>query len=277
MKKFLLSLFVWLIWFIGFWYCSLEVIIWWVNSKYWSTNFSLPKPWTSTLNQTIDPYSSICLKIPSTSSYCTYNWINYSWNAYTVCFLNNSDSSVSFSISCTNTTSSTTTVQYTHSPSFSSYVWWSCPECPTCEDPYTSEQCQYLYDLIPVEDIDINYCVWNWLCPNECWSGDNFSWDLQFSNIFINNILHPWRENIFIDIPDYIYWDYSVNTWDFNLYVWSWYDQDYIDWVLSINTYKPSSEDFTQVFVSWLTLIFPYIFVVLFIIFVWKLLKRVFK
>lgn len=141
---------------------------------------------------------------------------------------------------------------------------------------YTSLQCQTEYNLIPISSVDTNYCVENQLCPNESWTGD-FSGDLQFSNLYINDILHPWKQNIFVNIPDYIMWDYNVVGDDFNIYVGSGYDVDYINSVIDINSYRPTSSDFTNVFVGGLTLVFPYIVIVLFIVFIRKLIKRIFK
>ncbi len=132
--------------------------------------------------------------------------------------------------------------------------WWSCPEVDTWA--ILSGSC------------DINYCVENWLCPTWSWSR---------SELVINDIVHEWKPLININIPDYIQWDYTWNENQYDIYVWSWYDQDYIDSILKINSYRPDSKDFTQTFVSWLTLIFPYIFVALLIAFIWKLLKRIFK
>ena len=116
--------------------------------------------------------------------------------------------------------------------------------------------------------IDTNYCVENDLCPVASWSR---------SELVINNIVHEWRPLINLNIPDYITRDYTVDENQYDVYVWSWYDQDYIDSILKINSYRPDSQDFTQIFVSWLTLIFPYIFVALLIVFMWRLLKRIFK
>lgn len=145
--------------------------------------------------------------------------------------------------------------------------------CPSCPSQYTSEQCQSEYSLIPVSSVDQSYCENNDLC-SVC---DNLTWDLVFSNVYINNILHPWRSNIYVNIPDYINWDYSVSDIDFNINVGSGYDEDYINSVIDINSYRPTSSDFTNVFVSGLTLIFPYIIFALFILFMWKLIKRIFK
>lgn len=151
----------------------------------------------------------------------------------------------------------------------------TCPDCPTCDDPYTSLECQVEYSLMPVESCNSEFCSLNNLCPVSSW-GD-YSWDLQFSNLYINDILHPWKQNIFVNIPDYITWDYTTTGDDFNIDVWSWYDMDYMNSIIKINSYRPDSWDFTNIFVSWLTLIFPYIFIALLIVFIWKLLKRIFK
>ena len=115
--------------------------------------------------------------------------------------------------------------------------------------------------------VDTNYCVENDLCPVP----DNFS------QLFINDLEFQSHPVINIEIPDYITWDYTWTESWFNLYVWSWYDVDYINSIIDINSYRPTSQDFTYMFVSGLTLIFPYIFVALLIVFMWKLIKRIFK
>lgn len=130
--------------------------------------------------------------------------------------------------------------------------------------------CTFIWDNIKSENnilCDTNYCVENDLCPVPS----------NFSQLFINDLEFPWKPLINIWIPDYITWDYSsTETW-FDLYVGSGYDVDYINSIIDINSYRPSSEDFTNVFVNWLTLILPYIFIALLILFIWKLIKRVFK
>ena len=167
-----------------------------------------------------------------------------------------------------------TWLKYTNSSSNTPWVYlytWMVSECPTCQE---CQECWWvdtwsiLSWYIAISDVTTNYCVSNDLCPIYSWSR---------SELVINNIAHEWRPLINISIPDYITWDYSVNNNQYDIYVWSWYDQDYIDSVLAINSYRPDSGDFTNIFVSWLTLIFPYIFLALLIIFMWKLLKRIFK
>lgn len=298
MKKLLLSLFVWFVWIISF--CSAWVVnfSWhysWIpgNSK---TAFAVPYPVNSIPNNwsvyVSCSFSNMDTLLSSQSMSFTCDRINFNTNSHTTSIITSSDiianNSVSFQLrgDCISLYmpwqwSNSSNISFDWSCVFSwddvLSIWWSCPECPTCDDPYTSLECQTEYNLIPVEDVDINYCVWNWLCPNECGSWTDLSWDLQYSNIYINSILHPWEENIFIDIPDYIQWDYLVTTWEFNVYVWSWYDMDYMNSIIKINSYRPTSSDFTNIFVSGLTLIFPYIFVLLLIVFIWKLIKRVFK
>lgn len=137
--------------------------------------------------------------------------------------------------------------------------WFSCPVCETCPEINT-------WDILSWS-CDTNYCVENDLCPVPS----------NFSQLFINDLEFPWTPIINVWIPDYIQWDYSSSETWFDLYVGSGYDQDYIDSILKINSYRPDSNDFTNIFISWLTLIFPYIFVALLIVFIWKLLKRVFK
>lgn len=297
MKKFLLSLFVWFVWIISF--CSAwvytvewEGCFWRIPipvSSYWDCNFTVNCTFTTTdwyafLNFRVSNFnwnwynlrnssnllgSSITPEVWSPaefnydfSTYVPSNWNSCLWIPFLRSYTCNDYSNWTLHYSCV----------FSWDKILS--VWWTCPECPICPEINTWEILSW---YILASEIDTNYCVWNWLCPNECGSWTDFSWDLQYSNIYINSILHPWEENIFIDIPDYIQWDYSITTWDFNIYVWSWYDMDYMNSIIKINSYRPDSTDFTDVFVSGLTLIFPYIFVVLLLMFIWKLLKRIFK
>ena len=273
MKKFLLTLFAWIFWFWCF--CSA------VDLSLWNSNHLLTvNQWTNTFSYNIPAESILEIIFTNWSDLqLTFNWNTYPafWNWYFFfSFLNRSSDSESITFDLINNSWSK---KYWQTYDFLYFTWSSlscseCQECQTCPEVNTWEILSW---YILESEIDTNYCVWNWLCPNECWSWTDFSWDLVFSNLYINNILHPWKSNIFVEIPDYITWDYSIDTWSFNLYVWSWYDVDYINSIIDINSYRPWSEDFTNIFVSWLTLIFPYIFVLLFIIFVRKLLKRVFK
>ena len=272
MKKFLLSLFVWLFGFISFWYCDtvedlINIIAEWnttasYNSWYSITN--LTNPWTYCIyfDPTNDDYITYLRFWIESNTPQVYLWVSpNTWWCMTTPNYNQK-----FFVQA-------------NSPSVNfDYKIIEVNELLSTALPrMTSSECQLEYSLIPVSSVDTNYCVWNGLCPNECWSWSGYSWDLQYSNIYINSILHPWEENIFINIPDYIQWDYFVSSWEFNIYVWSWYDMDYMNSIIKINSYRPDSTDFTDIFVSGLTLIFPYIFVLLLIVFIWKLIKRIFK
>lgn len=238
-KYLFLWLIVWLFWFISFSY-------WYSNGGV--TRISLWKK----LNQTLTWW--YCVVSDSSYSSCsstyilTNSWYHYLW---WIVFCNDNE---------------TRTIHNWWSSSCPLFIFdWSifnsdCPDCPTCPEVDTWSILSW--------SCDINYCVENWLCPTSSWSR---------SELVINNIVHEWRPLINLNIPDYIQRDYTVDDNQYDVYVWSWYDQDYINSVLEINSYRPDSEDFTQIFVSWLTLIFPYIFVALLILFIWKLLKRVFK
>lgn len=299
MKKFILSLFVWFVWIISF--CNA-----WSFTYEWTLgdnpNMLIPqKPLGKNFTVTCD--------FEPTNN-CYWQWQmkwNFSYiylNTTTPAIKNTDQSSWIFYDCSTTSTFSYDFNTFTPPMTVSNFIWitsfnisslwipdwvsidytctfewdnvysvwgWTCPECPEVNT------WEILSWYILESEIDTNYCVWNWLCPNECWSWTDFSWDLQYSNIYINSILHPWKQNIFVDIPDYITRDYSSTGDDFNLYVWSWYDVEYIESIIDINSYRPDSEDFTNVFVSGLTLIFPYIFILLLIVFIWKFIKRVFK
>lgn len=295
MKKYILSLFVWLFWLISFcsaWSFTIEWNIqdWFkdylvIPQSYYSKDFSVHCVFSSS-NLSCQWWDVISFALQfsqiynSTFMYSTLIDIN----SYSINCDNLSDLIIDYDFSSYSPSSGWPYSEYywvfflkfnrlwflnwVDIPYYCTFSWqnilnwwWSSEDCEVCPE------------------IDTNYCVWNWLCPSEVWTWDweDFSWDLQYSNLYINNILHPWKQNIFVDIPDYITRDYN-STWDdFNLYVGSWYDVEYIESIININSYRPSSEDFTNIFVSWLTLVFPYIFVLLLIVFIWKLLKRIFK
>lgn len=238
MKKILISLLVWFVWFVWFWYCD---TVW--NSA--DNTVWLWNNWIYNLTawSCIKPYA--------------WNWCERWFNIY--------DTSDNLVYNARNNLSAW--FEWFICVDFDWYLknenWLNCTY-----SFYLSDWCTVDTWSILSGSCDINYCVENWLCPTSSWSR---------SELVINNIVHEWRPLINLSIPDYIQWDYTVDENQYDVYVWSWYDQEYIDSILSINSYRPDSEDFTQIFVSWLTLIFPYIFVALLIVFMWKLLKRVFK
>lgn len=125
-------------------------------------------------------------------------------------------------------------------------------------------ECMTEYSLIPVDsDTTANVL--------------DYSWDIQWSSIFINDIQHNSSENINITIPEEINRDY---TWDEeNLYIYvNWYnvDTEYIDSIIRTQNYKPSSEDFTNV--VWLLAPYSkYLVFLLFVFIIWAWIRKSFK
>lgn len=280
MKKILLSLFVWLIWLINFWYCdyinNLQFLrnvnqqesvtyletIWnlWVPDEDWQICIYIKSFWWS--NRFIFSFNSININnriitdmnFVSPIFWCivTKQWYsNYSvgisdaywdWLPFNVDF-------------------------YFLSSDNSSVISWS--------PFYTSLQCQTEYNLIPISSVNQDYCVNNWLCPSG--GGDcSWSWD-NWSALYINDIQHLWKPIINITFPDYLDWDYT-STWDeFNLdIVWYPVDTEYIDWIIRTQNYKPTSEDFTQL-VWMLAPYSKYLLFLLFVFIIWAWIKKPFK
>lgn len=109
------------------------------------------------------------------------------------------------------------------------------------------------------------------------WSIDCWSWDLQWSALYINNIQHLWKPNIFITIPEEINWDYTSEWDDFDLIVSGYnVDAEYIEWVINKQNYIPTTEDLTEVF-SNLGSFGGLLVVCLFVILVFYMFKKIFS
>ena len=98
--------------------------------------------------------------------------------------------------------------------------------------------------------------------------------------MYLNNVQYAGASNIFLNISDIL--DYSTTYTDsgssFVLDV-DWYVADtwYLNDILTVQEYHPNSEDFTTAFVSVLTLWLPYVIVALFVLLIWKLIRKIFK
>lgn len=144
---------------------------------------------------------------------------------------------------------------------------------------YTQSQCESEYNLIPISSITQSYCVSNNLCPtipdNECWTWEFNDW----SALWINNIQHLGASNIFINIPEEISWDYAYTNNDNNMNIdIEWYnvDYDYINWVVDLQKYTPTSEDFTNIVSN----LWSYFKILLFLVFAFLIIrwiKNIFK
>ena len=144
----------------------------------------------------------------------------------------------------------------------------------TCQN---SSQCDYSWYILESE-ITTWYCEtrFNLIEPSDC-PNSSWSWEIMWSSFRVNNFQVMGGRNIYLYIPEWLDWDYTYVDENLQIEVENEGDEEYIQGIIDINSYRPSSEDFTNIFVSGLTLIMPYIVVVLFIIFVWKLIKKIFR
>ena len=158
-------------------------------------------------------------------------------------------------------------------------IWTSSPCVITVyyPDNYTIQQCQTEYNLIPISSVDQNYCTSNNLCPS-WWT----PWDcpnVWVSNIWINDIFHPWAFNVIMNIPEEIDRDYAyTNSWqNMNIdVVWYNVDYDYIDWVVDSQNYKPSSSDLSSIVSQIIPLFVPWLCIILLLYFIFRFIKKIF-
>lgn len=141
---------------------------------------------------------------------------------------------------------------------------------------YTSLECQFEYNLIPIEEVNQAYCESNNLCP--VWWTPSDCPNVWVSNLFINDIFHPWAFNVIMNIPSEIEWDYAyTNSWNnINIDV-VWYNQDeeYIQSWIDTNNYKPTSSDFTNIFSNF-SQFWGLLIATLFVILVFYFIKKMF-
>lgn len=277
MKKLLLGLFVWLIWLINFWFCDK------VSSLVETTPFSATLLWyyTSVASLSSDlVWKTVCFRIHKT------NLTSYS--SISIWFRNVDDWDVGNPITIYPTTENIYFCLWANLY-LRARTYWS-NNAVTIEWDYfslnwlldedlpimSSLDCQVEYWLIPVSDIDQNYCVSNWLCSSSECPDISWSWD-NWSALYINDIQHLGKPIINIAFPDYLDWDYTTTDNEFNLdIVWYPVDTEYIDWIIRTQNYKPTSEDFTQL-VWMLAPYSKYLLFLLFIFIIWAWIKKPFK
>lgn len=155
------------------------------------------------------------------------------------------------------------------------YSWY------VLESNVTQNYCTNKYqNLIPESDITSDYCeVEFWLIdPVNCPSGWSWTGDVQRSALYINNVQYLGSPNIYVNVNDILDYSMTYVSWSAIIDVDgykadTWYMAD----ILTVQEYHPSSEDFTVAFVSFLTLWLPYVVVILFVVFVRKLIRKIFK
>lgn len=151
------------------------------------------------------------------------------------------------------------------------YLSWQLSSCQN------SSNCDYSWYILESE-VTQNYCEvkYNLITPSDC-PNSSWSWEIMWSSFRVNNFQVMWWRNIYLYIPEWLDWSYTYVDENLQVEVENEGDEEYIQSVIDINSYRPTSEDFTSVFVSGLTLIMPYIVIVLFIIFIRKFIKKIFK
>ena len=127
----------------------------------------------------------------------------------------------------------------------------------------TELDCMLDYSLVPADAV----CSWNSVN----------SWDISWSSLYINDIQHISSENIIITIPSEISWDYTWDDTNFELTI-SWYnvDPEYIEWVINSQNALPTKDDLNNIVSYLIPLFVPWLIIILFIYFVFKLIKKVF-
>lgn len=145
---------------------------------------------------------------------------------------------------------------------------------------YTQAQCESEYSLIPESSINSEYCEdrFNLIYPENCPSSW-WTWDVNWSSFFVNSHQVQGAANVYLRLPEFLNWDYIyIDSWTtLEVNVENMWDEDYLNNILEVQTYHPSSEDFTQSFTWNLTLLMPYIIICLFVLFIWRLIRWIFK
>ena len=169
------------------------------------------------------------------------------------------------------------------------YSWYipesECQQCIPCDEcpieSMTSLQCQTQYNLIPVSSVTENYCTANFdlINPSQCPISEWTGWTSR-SALYLNNVQYAGASNIYVNFNDYLDWSTTyIDSWssfvlDIDGYVAdTWYMAD----ILAVQQYHPDNEDFQLAFIGGLTLILPYVVIVLFVVFVRKLIRKIFK
>lgn len=128
----------------------------------------------------------------------------------------------------------------------------------------TELECMTEYSLVPVDS-------------NTSANVLDYSWDIQWSSIFINDIQHNSSENINITIPEEINRDYIWDSDNFNLWISGYnVDSEYIQSVIDNQNYIPTREDFLNVFSNF-TSFGGLLVVCLFVILVFYMIKKIFN
>lgn len=141
----------------------------------------------------------------------------------------------------------------------------------------SSNECQSEYNLIPIDEIDSAYCESNNLCSS---SSDPIDCpNVWVSNVFINDLFHPWAFNIVMNIPQEIDRDYAyTNSWNnMNIDIVG-YNVDYekMQEVIDTQNYKPNSDDLSTIVSQIVPLFVPWLCIILLLYFIFRFIKKIF-
>lgn len=124
-------------------------------------------------------------------------------------------------------------------------------------------ECMTNYSLVPVD--------------SETYTVSDSTWDISWSSLYINEIQHLSSENINITIPEEISWDYTGDEENFELVINGYnVDSEYIEWIINTQKEIPNEIDFNNTVSVLLPLFVPGLVLILFIYFVFRLLKKIF-
>lgn len=130
----------------------------------------------------------------------------------------------------------------------------------------TSIECQTEYSLIPISEVDINYCVANSLCP----ACDNIS------QLIINDVEMSGSTVININIPEELERDYNYDVETNNLdieIIGYWYDQEKMQQMVNTQYYQPTAEDMNNLIWKIAEFI-PLLAIMLLFVRTWYIIKK---
>lgn len=151
--------------------------------------------------------------------------------------------------------------------------------CPTCQQQYTSLECQTNYNLIPIADVTANYCKINHdlIEATECPNIWEWTWDVQRTARYINNQQYPWTSMLHINIADFLQWHTTYNESETIIdVVWVDADEEYINWIINKTQMTPTAEDMWTL-VNGLQAFIPYLFIWLLMAYTIVLINKLFK
>ena len=155
--------------------------------------------------------------------------------------------------------------------------WWWQQQCDYTDyelkSNITENYCKNKFNNL-IDENDCN-CENEW--ENECtWWIENWTGEINWSSIFINNIQHNWAWLINITIPEEIERDYTNQDNEINVDVlWYWYDQEKMQSMVNTQYYTPTPEDMNKLI--WKIADFlPLMAIVLLVCYAWRLIKKIF-